>query len=321
MLESLSGLGKAERQSVLSSVALSLLPSPTPEPQYQIDEEVRHRVLSESREHLSLAADDDTPDARSEVVDFLGNQISESVLRGADFNRIKSRLGDKGSLLPSEYGIKITPRFREFMEVFQLDEAGVTETISYPDEIQHFFYNEAAKDSPFRVSLCTKSFGNGRDRHILVVALERDGYTMTPRFAWRIFFSEVSFHLAHSPLEVAKAFADRYGLRFQIGVRPPAKFYENEVVTPQEALIPQKGVHTGAVHPLSNLIRRTEVTKDWYDCGLVRLSPLGFIAVAFAFNIDIERYRLDMEKHGIKVASSEDIALKGYFAQLQVRKS
>lgn len=314
MLESLSGLGKAERQSVLSSIALSLLPSPTPEPQYQIDEEVRYRVLSESREHLSLAADDDTPDARSQVVDFLGNQISESVLRGADFNRIKSRLGDKGNLLPSEYGIKITPEFQDFMGAFRLDEAKVTETISHPDEIQHFFYDGIAQNSSIGASLCAKSFGGGQDRNILVVALDRVGQTMIPTFAWRVFLSEVNVRSARSPLEVVKAFANRYGIRFRIGSLSPAKFYENEVIAPK------RGVRTQASDLLKNLVR-LEPAKFLCACKVSRVSPLGTTDIGFLFVINVDRHAPDLEKHGIKIASLEETNLKRHFSQFQIGRS
>lgn len=314
MLESLSGLGKAERQSVLSSVALSLLPSPTPEPQYQIDDEVRHRVLAESREHLSLAPDDDTPDARSQVVDFLGNQISESVLRGVDFNRIKSRLGDKGNLLPSEYEIKITPEFRGFMDMFRLDEAEVTEAVSHPDEIQHFFYDDIAQNSSIGASLCAKSFGGGQDRYTLIVGLERVGQTMIPNFAWRVFLSEVDIRSARSPLEVVKAFADRYGLRFKIGDLPPAKFYENQVIAPKP------GTRISRSNPLVNLVRRVEFAKAHVECGLIHRSPLGPIFIRFSMTINLDRYSSDLEKHGIKIVSSEEMNLKKSLSQLQIGK-
>lgn len=92
MLKILSGFGSGEAEGILSSVALSLLPKPTLAPEHGVDEYLYRRILDESKERLSIDPDDETAAARSRVVDFLGNQISESVLHGADVTGIEARL-------------------------------------------------------------------------------------------------------------------------------------------------------------------------------------------------------------------------------------
>ena len=92
MLKSLSGFGSGEAEGILSSVALSLLPKPTPAPEHGVDEYLYRRILDESKKHLRIDSGDETAAARSRVVDFLGNLISESVLRGADLAEIEARL-------------------------------------------------------------------------------------------------------------------------------------------------------------------------------------------------------------------------------------
>jgi hypothetical protein len=305
MLESLSGFSKREAQGILSSVTLSLLPNPSLEARHSIDEALYRRVLAESREKLSVDQSDETAETRSRVVDFLGNQISESILRGADVDRIKSRLGENGYLRPDEYEITTMPGFEDLMYKFRLNMADISDAVAHPDGIEHLPLIQLQDGSTEGVSFSFKLFGGGHDRYLLIVILLRKGQTMEVQFAFRAFLSDVDIRLTCSPLEALRAFLDRYGMRFRLGHLPTAVFYQQEVLSMKIGTFANKqDLVTAYVQPLEN-------SSNFYACALVRsIESLGLLSFAVVFLVDLEKYRVDLSTHGIDIASPSEVMSK-----------
>lgn len=311
MLESLSGFSKREAQGILSSVTLSLLPNPSSEPRRSIDEALYRRVLAESREKLSVDPSDETTETRSRVVDFLGNQISESILRGVDVDRIKSRLGENGYLRPDEYEIKSTPETEQFLDVLRMQKTELLDAINSPDEAEHLTADILQDGTSTGLSLFTKSFGTGHDSYILIVGLERVGHTLEPHFFYRAYFSDVDIQSAHSPLEVLRAFINRYGIRFQLGNLPATMFYQREV------LPYNKIKYNSTAQGINKLLHPLEVTSDSLTSAMVRTIPsLELVCFTAIFLINLARYRKDLAGHDIKIASAEEMLSKQHINQM-----
>ncbi len=295
MLESLSGFSKKEAQGILSSVTLSLLPNPSLEPRHPIDEALYRRILAESREKLSVDPSDETAETRSRVVDFLGNQISESILRGADVDRIKSRLGESGYLRPDEYEVTTIPASEDFIDGFRLNKADIFDTVSYPYEIEHFPSMKLQNSSTSGLTLCVKSFGAGRDRYVLIVISFRKGRVMEINFAFRVFFADVNIQSTHSPIEVLKAFINCYGVRFRLGNLPVANFYQQEALPLKSDLPDTQSVLANYVRPLADA---SSDHSDFYTCMMAHsINSLRLMFFSFVFLINLDKYRKDLETH------------------------
>ncbi len=311
MLESLSGFSKKEVQGILSSVTLSLLPNPSLEPRRPIDETLYRRILAESREKLSVDPSDETPETRSRVVDFLGNQISESILHGADIDRIKSRLGESGYLRPDEYEIKSTLETEQFLDVLRMQKTELLDAINNPDKAEHLTADILQDGSLTGLSLFTKLFGTGHDSYLLIVGLERVGHTLEPHFFYRAYFSDVDIQSAHSPLETLKVFINRYGIRFQLGNLPATMFYQREV------LPYNKTKYNSTVQSIDKLLHPLEMTSDYLTSAMIRTIPsLGLVCFTAIFLINLTKYRKDLEGHGIKIASVEEMLSKRHINQM-----
>ncbi len=313
MLETLSGLNRRETQGILSSVALSLLPNPSSEPRQSVDEELYHRILTESREKLNVAPDDESAETRSRVADFLGNQISESILRGVDVDRIKARLGEAGYLRPDEYEANITSRFQDFVAIFRLNEAEVLNAIRHPDEVEHLPSVQQPDKSTVGLSICTKLFGAGRDTYMLIMILFRMGHVIEPHFAYRAFISDIDLRTAQSPLEMLKAFVERYGARFRLGNLPAAKFYQQEILP----LVP--GSPVDAYTLAANYVELMETAPDFFTNMMIRrINSLGLISFSIAFMVNLQKYRADLETHGISMASMDEILSKRHMNKMEI---
>ncbi len=308
MLNSLKDYSKSDAQDFLAAVTASLLPKPSIDSNGNLprgDKDLYRQVLAESRQRLNLSADDESREATSRLLEFLGDQISEAVLNGANVHSIKARLGASGSLRPDQYDIQLKPFFREVMAYLHVTEAEVYETLASPHDVEHFHTEAQADRMEMRMSLYMRNFGSGEDRHVLLIVSKREGANQLPSSVWRVFYSDVDLRAARSPLDVLRSFADVYGISFRIGDARPAKLHLREVVPVPPNLSPKDMLSRYAF---------TDIPESFHDgtfARSMRFSPLGAVIFEFAFCVDMLRYRGDFEKHGYKIAPKRRVGLSG----------
>jgi len=107
--------------------------------------------------------------------------------------------------------------------------------------------------------------------------------------AWRVYYSDNDLTNVADPLDVLRAFVDRYGLTFTVGADPQErKFILYETIPlPKDAQTDLLKLHNkaGQKFEASNLFR----VRD------------GVAEVAIVYAIDIDRYAEDLRKHGVNV--------------------
>ena len=298
MLETLKKYDSNDAQRTLADVVSYLLPDPGiyPETDTQIAGKLlRESVLVETRKTLGLDEEDDSLEARSRILSFLGDQISENVLNQIDLDDVETRLGLKGHISPDRYQINFTNYFRQAMAYFRVTEEEVNQTLTQPNGLQHLAPEKEQDGSPAGASLYVRNFDQGKNKHLLLILSKRKGKTQAPFCAWRVFYSDVDLMTVRTPVEALKAFTDVYGLRFQLGDLRPAKFYLRETV---KAPV---GLQVGNWLPADKYIKLPGGLADAACCRIERYTPIGFVIFQLVYCVDMKKYRRDLERHGYRL--------------------
>ncbi len=94
MLHILEDLYPAPQQKkhVLSEVSRLFLPNPGIDQQeFRFPNHIREGIVTEIREKLGLARDDWSPLAKTKILEFLTNEMAESVLGNVNLTEVKER--------------------------------------------------------------------------------------------------------------------------------------------------------------------------------------------------------------------------------------
>ena len=94
MLDSLTNLSLApeRKKRLLSEVSRRFLPNPGIDSQdFQFDDFVKEDIITEIRTKLGITPGDWSPPARTRILEFLTNEMAESVLGNANLIEVKER--------------------------------------------------------------------------------------------------------------------------------------------------------------------------------------------------------------------------------------
>jgi hypothetical protein len=123
----------------------------------------------------------------------------------------------------------------------------------------------------------------------LLVQTRREGDLQTVVSAWRVYHEDVDLHSVTKPIELLRAFVDKYGIEFSIADDSRKRkfvLYEN---------IPIAQDRTTEVFKLPQPEKRA---FEW--CNVFRRSK-GELEIAVAYAIDVTRYAEDLRRHGVTV--------------------
>lgn len=300
MLDTLKQLDAAAAEDILTHATLSLLPDPGIEGKSGLgggDPSLADRVLGEVRRRLHLASDDVSSPAKARILDYLTNEMSTYALRNANLNEIRARLGRRGVLPAGEYRIEFTEYFRTRQSSSAVPRSEILETIRYPDYTQHIQPERVFKTQGEAITLLVKASSGGQisDPSLLLVhTLRRDDH-LRVWVAWRIFPSEVALQGAQSPVDLLKAFVDKYGVWFQVvGGAPTKLILDDPVLIRPERIPPDMEV----LDPV-DLPRGSHAEATWM------LNPVGLdiVGVFFAYAINLTQYFSDLRKHGVHIST------------------
>jgi len=285
MLEVLSKFSPRERERLLSRMVLDLNPDPAVEPKVPVPKEeelTRQRILKEIQPS-------GTP-SKHRIYSTLSNEISKSVFMQVNETEVKQRLGQKGLLNPRLYKIGFSDFFKKETMKFGITRSHVEDSMRSPHRVEHLMLpgNFSRADDPPTFSLYLKMPRVQRRANVfsLLVLSTRNGADQSVIAAWRVYHSEVDVSKFERPLDVLRAFAEKYGMPVTAGNRT-ANFILYEV-------IPILGDATGFM------------SGPKMEAGAIMFffkvrSDLQVLEVACAFHLDVNRYKRDLRRHGLNV--------------------
>lgn len=82
-----------QKMGVLAEVSRMFLPNPGIEQQEcRFPDHIKEGVLTEIRDQLGLAYDDRSPQARTEILEFLSDEMAGDALRNVNLTEVKERV-------------------------------------------------------------------------------------------------------------------------------------------------------------------------------------------------------------------------------------
>lgn len=218
MLKTLEKYNKKEAQRVLAHVADLYLPNPGIRGSDPGEtDETSSRVIAELRGRIGLPGEDNSPEAQSQILSAVADEISESVLSGVSINGVKERLARQGDLPPYLYDVKFSKGYNSFRE-FGIEDEEVFSAIRSHDRYQHFV-PPTVKSNLKSISLYLKY----EESYVLLVVTAMGQRYQEVDQCWRIFRDDVALPNLAEPKEVLEAFLDKFGVSFTFGESGPSK--------------------------------------------------------------------------------------------------
>jgi len=271
-------------------VILRLLPNPgisesltTPE-----EEEIREKILAEI-----------VPAGKplQQALPRLSKEISEIALSNADTQEIKGRLGQKGLLPTGSYTIGFESYPKDNSERFGIRNSHVNDAIKRPDLSQHLLPEmlvESPRFEAFSLFIKTHTAREPIDTFSLLVFACRSMAHLDVIDAWRVYHSEVDLSHATTPLDVLKAFTEKYGYPITKagldGVSQKFVLY---------ARVPLRDTVTANTLAYEYFVVAQEKPGDaksdrryWFF-----RQEGNELQIAFAFVLNIVQYQRDLENH------------------------
>ena len=289
VLDTLKGVDSKTANGILAAAALMTSADPgIGEPagivrQYRIQAD---EILSEVRSRLKISVDDSSQKARTSIDDFLARALRDSAL-GANTHEALSRAGQAGRLSPALYQVVQPLSFRNVFSTLGISASHVEDAVLHPDDHQHLLAEgipeQARSISLFMKLVIARDFA--KSRWLLVQAV-RNGTTLTVNSAWQVYPQDIDISNARQPLDVLRAFAEKYGYPIRVGENERALFVD-ALTYPLDATV--KVDWTGA-------------PPDWFVAFAQSANmETSVFKVGIAYCIDLARYRSDLRKHGVKV--------------------
>lgn len=249
--------------------------------------EERKDVLLELRGRPSKALSEDR---NIDFAALLTAEMKELALAGKDEDAILARAGHAGRLSLDLYSIKYTKAFPTLRHALGITEVHVEGAIRKPSEVQHFHAELpfGGSYSPFSLFLKFHVGKREHDAFWLVVVALRKGRILLVHFATRVYTSDVDLSDAIQPIDVLRAFAEKYGLTVNTGGR------SGRFVTSEEYARPSIGrsVRTITIKQTRGLYYHAlAYTFDLHDRHRLLM----------AFAINLTKYQAAMRIHGVRV--------------------
>lgn len=291
MLRALQKVDPKQREGILAGLAMDFLPDPkvvVGADRGSVPEAIRTELIKELGRTLRLEMSSDDNAVKRKVLDYISEQLRETVLRSAKISDVRERVGQKGLLSPDAYDVSYGDDFRDVFDPLGTSRGEVELCIRKPDFVEHIRPEEFGQDSgsAISVSLFVRRWASSDPYDILVLATRRGG-RLTVGSAWRLFHSDICIDDLINPMRCLRGLLTRYGVPIRVGDRTDTFFlYETiPVVYGQQASL-------FAVEPRG--------TDRIYGQFLVRRGSFS-ANVAVAFAVNLTSYVADMKSHGVAV--------------------
>ena len=295
---------------LLSVVSDSLLPNPGIDDvthHTQMDPDLINAILTEIRRHLRLPEGDESVATQSKIYAFLSEEISSAALGNADLDKLKTRLGDKGELHPSQYQVRFAGDLVD-KELLGDRKSFIIEAVTRPDMVAHLRTKTLELGNNPRITISIK-FVNTRkaeDKFALFAISSRAGQVLRVGCVFRAYYSDVDLRNINEPVDVVKAFIDAYGLRFSIGNIKSKFIYKDFVEMESEPTAKDMRVLEGQKgHAYWKVLLGGETRLSSPSAVL-----LGEMVLAFC--IDISKYVATLRKHHVHI----DDDVERYFPRI-----
>jgi hypothetical protein len=300
MLNGLNDIDSRVAQGILANLALEMMPDPGVETERRTNAVsqyagLREQLLNELRIRLRLKKNDASPRAMGKLYAALAEEMKRLSLQGEDLNKVKARLGQQGSLSPSEYQVKFSQAFRETAEPCGISESTAESVVRKPDSYEHFKPEHFGFDPNSAMSLFLKvqKETSYSERYIILVFASRKGYVQEVESAWRVYPSDVDLSQARSPKDVLSAFVDVFGAAFTLGEKT-GKLFINES-------LPVKHGEAGKTY--FEVFKPVDASVELgFFFGTGKFNKQSQLAEAvISFAIDYTKYAESLNRHGVKV--------------------
>jgi hypothetical protein len=242
--------------------------------------------------------DDYSISAMTKIYQLLSAEMSEIGLAGADVSHIRAKVGQRGELRPELYEIQFSNKFAD-SEHFGVRKNHVIEALRKPDYVEHFDPNpDPSEEKPFKpISLYTVTHNklSNRDRFTLLARTIRNGYIQKVVEAWRVYHTDVDLSEKKLPIDIFKAFIDKYGVFLKAGEQISKLFIYQHV---------QFDFEDDPRISLLNLIGPAFPQEHGAVTGALDIKKSRLhnkIIIGMAYAIDVNMYAADLRKHGVPV--------------------
>lgn len=295
MITALRNIDPETAQGILANITLDMMPDPGIKSSLNrvpVDSELRDKLIEELRVRLRLKRNDRSLKAMSKLYSALAEEIQSIALQHEDINKIRARLGHQGILSPSQYQIKFTQQFRKVAEKLGVTQYQAELAIRNPDSYQHLQPEHFGFDPNYAISLFIKVQREtaSAERYTLLVFTNRNGFVQKVIDAWRVYPSDVNLESLSLPVDVLRAFIDRFGTTFKIGDKE-GKFFMNE-------RLPITQNEEGKAS--FELFKASEPSDYTAYIGVGKQNRHMMESV-LTFSVDYVRYAEALREHGVNV--------------------
>jgi hypothetical protein len=287
LLQTLKHRSPAEAAAILASLTLSLSSEAEHSIEDSIDENLRSSLLSEVYRKLHISHTAQSESQKAELYRFLTKEMSNAALSATDTDEIKKRVGQRGDLRPDLYSIEIPPEARSLAKERLISLGEITSALEQPHEVEHLLsgvLSSANSENAISVYSQEQETVSTGEHSVLLVLSRRMGYHQQIMEPIRIYPSDVHINDVISPLDLLKAFIEKYGFELKVAGRT-GKFFLYET-------LPYHGDFTKLVEYPPEFEKETKHRT----CLLVKLS-VGKVEVALVYSINEGRYLADLQKH------------------------
>jgi hypothetical protein len=302
MALALDDLPPLQRGRIMAAAADRLVPKP----RLESDElsgitspELIDEAIAQAKRAAKVHEGDTSLRAQTKVLRLLTKWMSRQLLPPGKEKEARERLGTRGSLDLKAYRIAFGDDFDDESKQTGIQRAEVREAISDADAYQHF--RPLSDDETELVSLIAARRNGPMTLHTLLVETRRKKDVLTVCNAWRVFQTDVALSEGRSPLDILRAFLMIYGLEFLFAGHGPTRLVVHEAIPiPPVPLSPERFVQEGHILKLLE-VRHQGPLPPFHMSAHMRLSPLGAIEVQLLYVVNIQRYREDLRRHGLRV--------------------
>lgn len=221
-LESLRDMDQSTANAILAATALVQAGSPYPSPAVEKYSEQIENVLQEIRGQVNAHSGEEE-EIRA-VRKILSDLVLKAVMADTDIASVTDQLGMRGELPISSYKVVFE---KGLLRKTKENENFIRRAIASCRDVQHIVPDGLPKDLGVKgVSLLAiaQETKRGVPHWILVDAMRaKDRLSVSNIF--RVFPDAVDLRQASTPLDMLKAFAERYGVEFQLEGGLAAKFH------------------------------------------------------------------------------------------------
>ncbi len=276
MLKALSDRSITEMRGLLSRATLSLMPHPK---EVVVEDDVI-AVLSEVRERLRISPTDVSPEARTRLQTFLGDLLADQLLPKSEQSAIRRRLGDKGLLEPNQFDLQRNRALTARGAVYRVRWSHIEDAVQHADVVEHFRMVEGVKDVPFTSLFMRRPPPRAAASEFWwLIDCHRDGASMFPKHAWRLFDDTFDFGAIKTPREAITQFAQKFGQDLKIADKQMRIAFREVVPSAAEG---------GRLTLVESVGWKFEVH-----------SSVDEAIVGFTYSIDNARYSKYLDAHGI----------------------